>query len=77
MFIEIRQLFTGNRKTDINDLIMNTLGTIVGWVIFNAIRKVSRKLSTKTAISISSNDTLTIKLEAFVYVVIAIMSYFR
>lgn len=76
LFIEIGQLFVKNRRTDINDLIMNTIGTIVGWVIFNAIRKVSRKFFTKTAINISSNDTLAIKLESFVYVVIAIICLF-
>lgn len=55
---------------------MNTIGTIVGWVIFNAIRKVFRKFFTKIAINISSNDTLTIKLESYVYVVIAIICLF-
>jgi len=76
LFIEIGQLFFGNRITDINDLIMNTTGTFVGWVIFNAIRKFSCKFSTKTAINISSNDTLAIKLESFVYVVTAILCLF-
>jgi len=76
LFIEIGQLFVSNRVTDINDLIMNTIGAIAGWVIFNAIRKISRKFFTKTAINISSNDTLAIKLEPCVYVVIAIMCLF-
>ncbi|AFS79777.1 VanZ-like protein [Gottschalkia acidurici 9a] len=76
LFIEIGQLFVRNRATDINDLIMNTIGAIVGWVIFNALRKVSRKFSTKTAINISSNDTLAIKLESCVYVVITIICLF-
>ncbi|BDB02110.1 hypothetical protein CBOS2020_21840 [Clostridium botulinum] len=56
---------------------MNTIGTIVGWVIFNAIRKVFRKFFTKIAINISSNDTLAIKLESYVYVVIAIICLFE
>jgi glycopeptide antibiotics resistance protein len=76
LFIEIGQLFVRNRATDINDLITNTVGAMVGWVIFNAIRKVSRKFSTKAAINISSKDTLAIKLESWVYVVIGIICLF-
>ncbi|WP_333860632.1 VanZ family protein [Clostridium sp.] len=75
VYLEIGQLFM-HRATDINDLIMNTIGAVVGWVIFNAIRKGSCKFSAKTAINISSNDTLAIKLESCVYVVVAVMCLF-
>lgn len=43
--IELSQLFC-YRVTDINDLITNTLGTIIGyiiWIIFNNIVEISRK----------------------------------
>ena len=76
LFIEIGQLFVGHRATDINDLITNTIGAIVGWVIFNALRKVFSKFFTKTAIHISSNEPLAIKLESYVYIVIAILCLF-
>jgi len=76
LFIETGQLFVGNRATDINDLIMNTIGTIVGWVIFNALRKVFRKFFTQTAIPLASNDPWTIKLESWVYIGMAIICLF-
>lgn len=75
LFIEVGQLFV-DRETDINDLMMNTIGAIVGWVIFNAMRRIFRKFFTKTAINISSNDTIAIKLDSYVYVVIAIICLF-
>lgn len=31
--IEVSQLFTGFRQSDINDIIMNTLGVVVGWIL--------------------------------------------
>ncbi|MBV7392004.1 VanZ family protein [Enterococcus alishanensis] len=31
--IEISQMFTFSRITDVNDLMMNTLGTLIGWLI--------------------------------------------
>lgn len=34
LFIEVSQLFTRFRATDVNDLIMNTLGAIIGWLIY-------------------------------------------
>lgn len=37
LFIECSQLFTLYRVSDVNDLVMNTLGTIGGWVIWKII----------------------------------------
>lgn len=42
LFVEIIQIFTF-RATDIDDLIMNTLGTIVGFVIAMSIKKIKRR----------------------------------
>ncbi|MGO3650755.1 MAG: VanZ family protein [Vagococcus sp.] len=39
LFIEGGQLFTPYRYTDINDLIMNTLGVIIGWLLARFIFK--------------------------------------
>lgn len=44
--IEISQLFL-NRGTDIDDLIFNTLGTIIGLVIYKIISKGKRKYDNK------------------------------
>lgn len=74
--IEIGQLFTKNRATDINDLIMNTLGTIIGWIIFNSLRKVFKKLTRKTVVDTKVFESKIIKLEPYLYVFIAILSTF-
>ena len=74
--IEIGQLFTKNRATDINDLIMNTLGTIIGWIIFNSLRKVFKKLTRKTVVDTKEFESKIIKLEPYLYVFIAIISTF-
>lgn len=74
--IEIGQLFTKNRATDINDLIMNTLGTIIGWIIFNSLRKVFKKLTRKTVVDTKAFESKIIKLEPYLYVFIAIISVF-
>lgn len=74
--IEISQLFVRRRETDINDLIMNTVGTICGWVIFNIIRKVFCKFTNRTVVNILPSDTLAIKLEPYLYIVIAFICSF-
>ena len=76
IIIEIAQLFVPFRASDINDLIMNTLGTIFGWIIFNIISKIFYKLSNKTVVESSSNDSIIIKLESYLYIVIPIISTF-
>lgn len=78
LIIEIGQMFVRYRVTDINDLIMNTIGAIVGWIIFNVIKSVFHRFSTNTAIKVSSSDSLAIKSESWMYVVIAIIcAFFR
>ena len=76
IIIEFGQLFVRYRATDINDLIMNTIGTICGWIIFNIISKIFHKLANKTVVEISSNDSMTIKLEPYLYIAIPIISTF-
>ena len=76
IIIEIGQLFVPHRASDINDLIMNTIGTICGWIIFNIISKIFHKLANKTVVEISSNDSMTIKLEPYLYIAIPIISTF-
>ncbi len=76
IIIEFAQLFAHGRGTDINDLIMNTLGTILGWVIFKIIRNIFLKLSNKTVVESSYNDNIIIKSESYLYVFIAIISTF-
>lgn len=43
--IEISQLFTLHRATDINDIISNTLGTLIGYLCFRFIMKLKDKKS--------------------------------
>lgn len=76
MIIEFGQLFVRFRSTDVNDLIMNTLGTILGWIIFKFISKIFNKLSSKTVVEVLHNDKAINKLEPFLYISIAIISTF-
>lgn len=52
LFIEISQLFTLYRATDINDLITNILGTAVGYLCFNLIvkLKVVKRIDNKRSV---------------------------
>lgn len=74
--IEVSQLFVRNRETDINDLIMNVVGTICGWIIFNIMRKVFYKLADKTVVRSDSKDNIFIKLEPYLHLVITIICTF-
>lgn len=76
LIIEASQMFVPYRATDINDLIMNTLGTICGWLLFKGMSNIFNNLSNKTIFNNSSNDLLLIKLEPYLYILIAIISTF-
>ncbi len=76
IIIEIAQLFVQFSASDINDLIMNTLGTICDWIIFNIISKFFHELANKTVVEISSKDSMVIKLEPYLYIAIPIISTF-
>ncbi|MCH3963321.1 MAG: VanZ family protein [Clostridium sp.] len=70
--IELSQLFN-RRITDIDDLLMNTLGALIGWVTFRLLKKYLSKLQDR--ISIQSTNTGKIPLllheEACFYMAIA------
>lgn len=40
LFIEVIQLFTLYRATDIDDLITNVVGTLIGYLFFRGVHKV-------------------------------------
>ena len=44
LFIEVAQLFTLYRQTDVNDLIMNTLGVCLGWLLHHYFFKFKAQL---------------------------------
>lgn len=75
LIIELSQLFVPYRATDINDLIMNTLGAVLGWIVFSLLRFSFRKLTEKTSAP-TYNTALIIKLEPYIYVLVAITSAF-
>lgn len=73
LVIEVGQMFTMNRATDINDLIMNTIGTICGWLVFYIMSRPLRKLENKTSVNICSGDSLFIKTEPWLYILIGVI----
>lgn len=44
LFIEINQLITGGRATDIDDIIFNTVGALLGYVIYKMLYKYISKI---------------------------------
>lgn len=73
LFIEFCQLFTRARATDINDLITNTLGVIIGWVIYLAFSKLILKKIEPIPLFKSSRF---LKYEPVMYVAIAALTSF-
>lgn len=69
LIIELSQLFNRNRVTDIDDLLMNTLGALIGWVIFRLLKEHLAKLQDK--VSVQSPDIekipLLLREEAWFY----------
>jgi len=61
LIIELSQLFN-QRITDIDDLLMNTLGTFVGWVIFRLLKKHLSKLRDKIEVQPSNNEKIPLLL---------------
>ena len=43
LFIETVQLMIPLRATDVDDIIMNTLGGLIGYLLYMAIRKISKQ----------------------------------
>jgi glycopeptide antibiotics resistance protein len=74
--IEVGQLFTRCRATDINDLIMNTLGSLLGWSLFKIIKNKFPNFSNKSMINYSNNNNYFIRLEPYFYIIISVFSSF-
>ncbi|MCL2077706.1 MAG: VanZ family protein [Oscillospiraceae bacterium] len=70
LFIEITQLFC-HRVTDIDDLIMNTIGTIIGYLIFITARLIIPKLG-----NFFCNSSLNRKSEIYVYIATVFIASF-
>lgn len=49
LLIEVAQLFTLHRQTDVNDLIMNTLGVCVGWLLHRYLFRFNTQLDQHSA----------------------------
>lgn len=73
LFIELSQLFTRFRATDINDLITNTIGAAVGWSIYFVFSKLLLRKIEPIPLFQSSKF---LKYEPQLYVVIAAMASF-
>jgi len=66
LIIEISQLLN-YRQTDIDDLLMNTLGAIIGFLLFKMISKI---------IKMRSNFSEQIKCEPMIYILTMFLSHF-
>lgn len=65
--IELSQLFNG-RITDIDDLLMNTLGALIGWGIFRLAKKHLSKLQDKVSVQSDVEEVpLYLRKEAHFY----------
>lgn len=73
LFIELSQLFTRFRATDINDLIMNTLGAMIGWAIYFIFSRLLLKYIEPIPLFTSSRF---LSLEPKMYVLIAAVCTF-
>ena len=75
LIIEVGQLFT-IRATDVDDLLMNTLGTILGFILFKILSIIFKKLSNKTMVEEYNKKDSIIKYGPYLYIGIAVISVF-
>ena len=75
LIIEVGQLFT-IRATEVEDLIMNTLGTILGFILFKILSIIFKKLSNKTMVEEYNKKDSIIKYGPYLYIGIAVISVF-
>ena len=75
LIIEVGQLFTIH-ATDVDDLIMNTLGTILGFILFKILSIIFKKLSNKTMVEEYNKKDSIIKYGPYLYIGIAVISVF-
>lgn len=75
--IEMSQLFN-RRITDIDDLLMNTLGALIGWVIFRLLKEHLAKLQDKVSVQSTHIEKIPLLLreEACFYMVSAFAGMF-
>ncbi|WP_399549573.1 VanZ family protein [uncultured Clostridium sp.] len=73
--IELSQLFTQSRTTTTDDLIMNTLGAIIGYFIFKAFFHIILKKNSNEKDEITSSSVV-IKHEAIFYLVLSFLGMF-
>ncbi|MGI1659278.1 MAG: VanZ family protein [Desulfitobacterium sp.] len=66
LLIELSQLFN-SRITDIDDLLMNTLGAVIGWLIFRLQQEQLVKIQTKVAVQNAPSDNIPLLLHAEVW----------
>lgn len=77
LIIELSQLFSG-RVTDIDDLLMNTLGALIGWVIFRLLKEHLSKLQDKVSVQSTNIEKIPLLLreEACFYMASAFAGMF-
>ncbi|SHH96477.1 VanZ family protein [Desulfosporosinus lacus] len=77
LIIELSQLFN-RRITDIDDLLMNTLGALIGWVIFRLLKEHLSKLQNKVSVQSTNIEKIPLLLreEACFYMAIAFAGMF-
>lgn len=61
LIIELSQLFNG-RVTDIDDLLMNTLGAFIGWIIFRLLKEHLSKLQDKVFVQSTNIEKIPLLL---------------
>ncbi len=77
LVIELSQLFN-RRVTDIDDLLMNTIGTLIGWVIFRLLKEHLSKLKGKVSVQSTNIEKIPLLLreEACIYMASAFAGMF-
>lgn len=77
LIIELSQLFN-RRITDIDDLLMNTLGALIGWIIFRLLKEHLSKLQHKVSVQSTNIEKIPLILreEACFYMASAFAGMF-
>ncbi|NPV92317.1 MAG: VanZ family protein [Firmicutes bacterium] len=77
LIIELSQLFN-RRVTDIDDLLMNALGALIGWVIFRLLKEHLSKLQNKVSVQSTNIEKIPLLLreEACFYIACAFAGMF-
>ena len=73
LVIEISQLFTVNRATDIDDLLANSLGTVMGYVVFTLL---SKRVRNKVTISFDENVTFSGMIPVLIVLLTFVITFF-